>query len=403
MTECYAHTGSDLDDASTWQTLSEHANEVARRAEAFAEKFGMGLWGRTLGLLHDAGKASAGFRKRLEGGKPVDHSTAGAKIAVDRYGAGGWFMAYALIGHHGGAPNGKVWSECSRSQSAFLRTPLKNRLESEIESYDAFFELMETGEIDLPDIVQLGAPMRPGRTFESTARKAFSVFVLEHFLYSSLVDSDYLDTERFMTPEASEAREARELANMEELLAKLESHMADLMEKAGDTSVNRARRSVYEDCLATAVQPSGLYTMTVPTGGGKTLSSMAFGLRHAVEQGMERVIVAIPYTSIVEQTAATLKAIFGAENVVEHHSNYDFHDLDDEEKAKQRLAIQNWDAPIVVTTNVQLFESLFSNKPGKSRKVHNMARSVVILDEAQTLPDKLLRPSLAMLEELAAG
>lgn len=403
MTECYAHTGSDLDDVSTWQTLSEHANEVARRAEAFAEKFGMGLWGRALGLLHDAGKASAGFRKRLEGGKPVDHSTAGAKIAVDRYGAGGWFMAYALIGHHGGAPNGKVWSECSRSQSAFLRTPLKNRLESEIESYDAFFELMETGEIDLPDIVQLGAPMRPGRTFESTARKAFSVFVLEHFLYSSLVDSDYLDTERFMTPEASEAREARELANMEELLAKLESHMADLMEKAGDTPVNRARRSVYEDCLATAVQPSGLYTMTVPTGGGKTLSSMAFGLRHAVEQGMERVIVAIPYTSIVEQTAAALKAIFGAENVVEHHSNYDFRDLDDEEKAKQRLAIQNWDAPIVVTTNVQLFESLFSNKPGKSRKVHNMARSVVILDEAQTLPDKLLRPSLAMLEELAAG
>ncbi len=212
------------------------------------------------------------------------------------------------------------------------------------------------------------------------------MFVLEHFLYSSLVDGDYLDTERFMTPEASEAREARELANMEELLAKLESHMAELMEKAGDTSVNRARRSVYEDCLATAVQPSGLYTMTVPTGGGKTLSSMAFGLRHAVEQGMERDIVAIPYTSIVEQTAATLKAIFGAENVLEHHSNYDFRDLDDEEKARQRLAIQNWDAPIVVTTNVQLFESLFSNKPGKSRKVHNMARSVIILDEAQTLP-----------------
>ena len=118
---------------------------------------------------------------------------------------------------------------------------------------------------------------------------------------------------------------------------------------------------------------------------------------------MERVIVAIPYTSIVEQTAATLKAIFGAENVLEHHSNYDFRDLDDEERARQRLAIQNWDAPIVVTTNVQLFESLFSNKPGKSRKVHNMARSVIILDEAQTLPDELLKPSLAMLEELAAG
>ncbi|MSA93760.1 CRISPR-associated helicase Cas3' [Gordonibacter urolithinfaciens] len=403
MPEYYAHTGSDLDDVSTWQTLSEHANEVARLAEAFAEKFGMGVWGRTLGLLHDAGKASVGFRRRLEGGKPVDHSTAGAKVAVGRYGVCGQFMAYALCGHHGGMPNGKIWSNPPSSNSKLLRSPLKDRLGGEIESYNAFFELVEAGQINLPDAARLGAPMHPGRTFESTARKAFSMFVLEHFLYSSLVDGDYLDTERFMTPEASEAREARELANMEELLAKLESHMAELMEKAGDTSVNRARRSVYEDCLATAVQPSGLYTMTVPTGGGKTLSSMAFGLRHAVEQGMERVIVAIPYTSIVEQTAATLKAIFGAENVLEHHSNYDFRDLDDEEKARQRLAIQNWDAPIVVTTNVQLFESLFSNKPGKSCKVHNMARSVIILDEAQTLPDELLKPSLAMLEELAAG
>lgn len=403
MPEYYAHTGSDPEDVSTWQTLWDHANEVARRAEAFAEKFGMGVWGRALGLLHDAGKVSVGFRRRLEGGKPVDHSTAGAKVAVDRYGVCGQFMAYALCGHHGGMPNGKIWSNHPSSDGKLLRTPLKDRLGGEIESYGAFSELVEAGQIDLPDAAQLGAPIRPGRTFESAARKAFSMFVLEHFLYSSLVDGDYLDTERFMTPEASEAREARELASMEELLAKLESHMAELMDEAGDTSVNRARRSVYEDCLATAMQPPGLYTMTVPTGGGKTLSSMAFGLRHAVEQGMERVIVAIPYTSIVEQTAATLKAIFGAENVLEHHSNYDFRDLDDEEKAKQRLAIQNWDAPIVVTTNVQLFESLFSNKPGKSRKVHNMARSVVILDEAQTLPDKLLRPSLAMLEELAAG
>lgn len=403
MPEYYAHTGSDPEDVSTWQTLSEHANEVARRAEAFAEKFGMGVWGRTLGLLHDAGKASVGFQKRLEGGKPVDHSTAGAKVAVDRYGVCGRFMAYALCGHHGGLPNGKIWSECSPSLTGSLRRPLKDRLGGEIESYDAFFDLVEAGQIDLSDAAQLGAPMRPGRTFESTARKAFSMFVLEHFLYSSLVDGDYLDTERFMTPEASEAREARELAGMEELLAKLESHMAELMDKASDTPVNRARRSVYEDCLATAVQPSGLYTMTVPTGGGKTLSSMAFGLRHAVEQGMDRVIVAIPFTSIVEQTAATLKTIFGSENVLEHHSNYDFSDLGDEEKAKQRLAVQNWDAPIVVTTNVQLLESLFSNKPGKSRKVHNVARSVIILDEAQTLPDELLRPSLAMLEELAAG
>lgn len=403
MAEFYAHTGSDPGDVSIWQTLSEHANEVARRAEAFAEKFGMGVWGRTLGLLHDAGKVSVGFRKRLEGGKPVDHSTAGAKIAIERYGICGQFMAYALCGHHGGMPNGKMWSKCSQLQAASLRTPLKDRLAGEIESYGAFFNMVEKGEITLPDASQLGAPMRPGRTFDSSPSKAFSMFVLEHFLYSTLVDADYLDTERFMTPESADAREARDLASMEELLAKLEAHMAELMGTAKDTPVNRARRSVYEDCLTAAAQPCGLYTMTVPTGGGKTLSSMAFALRHAVERGMDRVIVAIPFTSIVEQTAATLKDVLGAENVLEHHSNYDFGDLDNEEKAGQRLAVQNWDAPIVVTTNVQLFESLFSNKPGKSRKVHNMAKSVIVLDEAQTLPDSLLKPSLAMLEELVAG
>ncbi len=403
MPEYYAHTGSDPEDVSTWQTLSDHANEVARRAEAFAEKFDMGTWGRTLGLLHDAGKASVGFRQRLEGGKPVDHSTAGAKIAIERYATCGQFMAYALCGHHGGMANGMNWSECFGSQRVSLRTPLKDRLANTIDPYDAFFDLAEAGEISLPDLAQLGAPMRYGRTFEGTASKVFSTFVLEHFLYSALVDSDYLDTERFMTPEAAEAREARDLASMEELLAKLEAHMSELMGSAKETPVNRVRRSVYEECLGASVQPCGLYTMTVPTGGGKTLSSMAFGLRHVVEHGLDRVIVAIPFTSIVEQTAATLKAIFGSENVLEHHSNYDFSDLGDEEKAKQRLAVQNWDAPIVVTTNVQLFESLFSNKPGKSRKVHNMAKSVIILDEAQTLPDSLLKPSLAMLEELVAG
>lgn len=403
MLEYYAHTGSDPDDVSTWQTLSEHANEVARRAEAFADKFGMGVWGRTLGLLHDAGKVSVGFRQRLEGGKPVDHSTAGAKIALERYATCGQFMAYGLCGHHGGMANGMNWSECSGSQKMSLRTPLKDRLAKTIDPYGAFFDLAEAGEISLPDLAQLGAPMRYGRTFERTASKVFSTFVLEHFLYSALVDSDYLDTERFMTPEAAEAREARDLASTEELLAKLEAHMSELMGSASETPVNRARRSVYEDCVAAAAQPAGLYTMTVPTGGGKTLSSMAFGLRHAVEHGLDRVIVAIPFTSIVEQTATTLKTIFGSENVLEHHSNYDFSDLGDEEKTKQRLAVQNWDAPIVVTTNVQLFESLFSNKPGKSRKVHNMAKSVIILDEAQTLPDSLLKPSLAMLEELVAG
>lgn len=404
MSDYYAHTGSDVDDVSTWQTLSEHANEVARRAEAFAAQFDMGLWGRTLGLLHDAGKASDGFKKRLEGGPSVDHATAGAKIAIERYQTAGRFMAYGLCGHHGAMPNGIVRTRSAAGvRSRSLRTPLEERLDGQIESYDAFFDLIDAGEIILPDPKELGAPMRPHRTFDSMANKVFSTFVLEHFLYSSLVDADYLDTERFMTPEASAARDTRTLASMEELLAALEAHMSALMDSAEDTPVNRARRAVYEDCLASVPEDSGLFSMTVPTGGGKTLASVAFGLCHAVEHRMGRVIVAIPFTSIVEQTAATLKNVFGAENVLEHHSNYDFHDLGDEEKTQQRLAIQNWDAPIVVTTNVQLLESLFSNKPGKSRKVHNIANSVIILDEAQTLPDSLLESSLAMLEELVLG
>nr|WP_260620465.1 CRISPR-associated helicase Cas3' [Gordonibacter massiliensis (ex Traore et al. 2017)] len=403
VTECYAHTGSDAEDVSTWQTLVEHANEVARRAEEFAAVFGMAPWGRTLGLLHDAGKATAGFQKRLRGGPSVDHATAGAKIAIDRYDVYGRLMAYALVGHHGGMPNGIVRTQCSAHLRDSLRTPLEERLGREIESYDAFFELVDAGKITLPELQDLGAPMRPGRTFESTASKVFSLFVLDRFLYSALVDADYLDSERVMTPEAFEVRGAHECASTKELFAKLEGHMSALMAEAKDTPVNRARRAVHDDCLAAAAQPTGLFTMTVPTGGGKTLASVAFGLRHAVAHGMDRVIVAIPFTSIVEQTAAVLKKVLGEQNVLEHHSNYDFGDLDDERQAEQRLAVQNWDAPIVVTTNVQLFESLFSNKPGKSRKVHNMANSVIILDEAQTLPDSLLAPSLAMLEELAAG
>lgn len=196
-------------------------------------------------------------------------------------------------------------------------------------------------------------------------------------------------------------REGRPCATMSQLLDKLEAALAK--KASANSPVNRARQAVLQDCLEAAEQEPGLFSLTVPTGGGKTLSSLAFALKHAALHGMDRVIISIPFTSIVEQTATVLKAILGEENVLEHHSGFDGSDLDTEESYSQRLATQNWDAPVIVTTNVQLFESLFSNRPGKSRKVHRIARSVIILDEAQTLPDSLLQPSLALLEELALG
>lgn len=398
-TVLYAHTGSDFDDESTWQTLSEHLNNVAETASTFAAEFGMFQWGRMLGLLHDAGKSSAAFEKRLRGGKEhVDHSTAGAKIAIERYGSKGYFAAYSLVGHHGGQPNG-IRETIGKGSAG--RKPLESRLNGEIESYDRFFELVESGEIDLPQESDLGMPMVPGRRGgekNQMASKIFSTYALSRMIYSTLVDADYLDTEAFMAPEASLARRGRKYSTVEELSAVLEKHLASLCNDG--STVNRMRRTVLRDCLAAADCRQGLFSLTVPTGGGKTLSSLAFALKHACIHHMKRVIIAVPFVTVTEQTAQVLKSIFGSDQVLEHHSNYDYSDLNDEEAYAQRLATQNWDAPIIVTTNVQLFESLFASKPGKSRKVHNIAGSVVILDEAQTLPDHLLISSLAMLEEL---
>ncbi len=397
--ELYAHTGADLGDRADWQTLSSHLNNVADLSGEFAGRFGMGVWGRALGVLHDAGKASDAFQCRLEGdARTVDHSTAGAKEAVKRYGPLGTLMAYAIAGHHGGLPNG-----VSRTKGDSRRPPLEVRLKGEIEPHDGFFGLLDAGEIALPDVEELGEPLTPGRRKareNNRQARCFSFYALTRMLYSCLVDADYLDTERFMTPDAAEAREGRGYAAISELLAKLEAALAAKSAAAPDTPVNRARQAVLADCQEAASAKPGLFSLTVPTGGGKTLSSLAFALKHAMTHGMDRVIVSIPFTSIVEQTAAELKAILGEDNVLEHHSNYDFDAREDAGYA-QRLAVQNWDAPIIVTTNVQLLESLFASKPGKSRKVHNIVRSVIVLDEAQSLPDSLLKPSLAMLEELA--
>ena len=220
-------------------------------------------------------------------------------------------------------------------------------------------------------------------------------------LYSVLVDADFLDTENFMDEERGSARASSACPAMTELLNRLERRYAEIDRKmqesaACDSEVVRIRNEVRADCSAAAELDPGLFTLCVPTGGGKTLSSMLFALRHAVKHHLDHVIVAIPFTSIIEQTADVYREIFGEDNVLEHHCNVDL----DSMPPRLRLATENWDAPIVVTTNVQFFDSLFANRSSRCRKLHNLVRSVVILDEAQGLPTDLLKPCLKSLNEL---
>ena len=214
---------------------------------------------------------------------------------------------------------------------------------------------------------------------------------LVRVLFSCLVDADYLDTEKFMN--ASSASQRGHHKKLSELLILLEDHFCKLNNNSEDSTVNVIRRCVQEQCIKMSSGETGFYSLTVPTGGGKTLSSLLWAMRHAVCNGQKRIIIAIPYTSIIVQTASVLKSIFGEENVLEHHSQFTIDSIIDKDiRLKAKLASENWDYPIVVTTNVQLFESMFSNKPSDCRKLHNIANSVIILDEVQTLPTDYLQP-----------
>lgn len=403
----YAHTveGKGKED---WQTLSDHLEHVAVRAELFSRNF----WPQVphfaselamiAGLLHDAGKCSSQFQRRLEGKNiHVDHSTAGAKIAVEKYQELGRLLSYILCGHHGGLPN---------AIAPGRRSSLESRLQSVIEPYNDFDSVLGEADLTLPSLSEVPSPFAHGAyqgSKESSAcGKLYSFFFLEKMLYSSLVDADWLDTERVMVPDNYDLRFIRK-PSLEELLAKLEVHLDrftdDLfLESASAVPIDEARAHVSQNCADAAAADIGLFSLTVPTGGGKTLASLRFALRHALLHGQKRVIYSIPFTSIIDQTAKIFKEILGENAVIEHHSNFNYEDYEnDEDKLGHRLAIQNWDASIIVTTNVQLLESLYADKPSKCRKLHNIAESVLVFDEAQTFPDSLLQPTLAALEELA--
>ena len=350
------------------QSNSEHQQGVAALAAKFADTFDMGEWGRVLGLLHDIGKETWAFQHHIkkESGYCPDikvegvtsHAYVGGLVAKQLFPMAFPVLSNIIMGHHRGLYDDGEW---------------KQLLKQDIPD-----------EVCIPDIkTQLSAPSR------QLVQQDFHHLV--RMLYSCLVDADYLDTEAFMAPDQAKLRGAK--TSMSNLCSKLENHLELLNKGSLDTVVNRVRRFAQQCCRENSDGPVDFYSLTVPTGGGKTLSSLLWALRHAVKNDLQRIIIAIPYTSIIVQTAATLKAIFGEEYVLEHHSNVQYDDGDSNEITKQmQLATENWDYPIIVTTNVRFFESLFSNKPSQCRKLHNIAKSVVILDEVQTLPLEFLQP-----------
>jgi CRISPR-associated endonuclease/helicase Cas3 len=383
----YAHS-VEGHEAVVWQSLSGHLLAVSDLAAQFAKAFDGGHLAACAGLLHDLGKYTEEFQARLRGSPhKVDHSTWGARVVLERYKPWGQLLAYAIAGHHAGLANG---------EGEGRRTSLRERLMAELPKLDPLWET----ELSMP----ASLPALQGLNIRAD-RGMFQMAFLVRMLFSCLVDADFLDTEAFYNRVESK-KALRPAPNagpqLAELKAALDMHLAGFR---ADKPVNQIRAEILQHVRSQAALAPGMFSLTVPTGGGKTLASLAFALDHAIRHGQQRVIFVIPFTSIVEQNAAVFRQALGPLGdaaVLEHHSAF-ADDVTESKEArdKVRLAMENWDSPIIVTTAVQFFESLFADRPSKCRKLHNIANSVVILDEAQTMPLKVLRPCVAALDELA--
>ena len=361
-----------------------HARMVAERAAEFAAAFGSGRLAEWLGWWHDAGKVAPDVQAYLRGETDLrqgpDHSSAGMLAAWDAL----MPLAFSAAGHHGGLGDADA---------------LQRRVQT------------KKAEARVTDALAVAAPLLAG-TAPAVTPADVPAFVdgplatdlWVRMLHSALVDADCLDAEAWGEPGRPALRERG--GDLGPLWDALDADQQRLMAVSrGD--VNAARAEVYRACVEAAALPPGVFRLTVPTGGGKTRSAVAFALRHALAHGLRRVIVALPYTSIIEQNADVYRALFRDANpdaVLEHHSAVASRERPGREDAaelRDRLAAENWDAPVVVTTTVQLLESLFANRNSRLRKLHRIARSVVVLDEVQTLPGRLLDPTLHVLRALA--
>ncbi|MCH8686601.1 CRISPR-associated endonuclease Cas3'' [Pedomonas mirosovicensis] len=390
----FAHSVSDQPECC-WEPLGEHLKAVGTMAAEFASHFGAGQFARAMGLLHDIGKCSQAYQRYIrhpqDGAlKGPDHSTAGAQEACAAYGKLGRLLAFGIAGHHSGLIDG---------------IKLNERLVKTVEDYSGW--PAEAG--SLPDLAALANEQRRirGNGIHPTFSGAFFV----RMLFSCLVDADFIATERFYDRAHGKAPRARGGVLRQEHLDTIRNFLAS--HRREDTPVNVLRSQILDHANVQAAQSPGLFTLTVPTGGGKTLTSLSFAAEHALAHGLRRIVYVIPFTSIIEQTAAVFRDDVGlVDAVLEHHSSFDPEGREpasgnDTERegaaglAKMRRDTENWDAPIVVTTAVQFFESLFAARTSKARKLHNLARSVIVLDEAQSIPVHLLRPCMAAIDELA--
>lgn len=370
------------------QSLLDHLVNTGEQAAAFAEPFGASEWARLAGRLHDLGKYQPAWQdyiRRTTGfwtDQPaarkgsIPHAIAGAVHAVDRFGDIGKLLAYPIAGHHGGLPD---WHSSAVQPAGNLSARLAEK------------DLLELVLRESTPSEVTEAPMPPLPTIATVE----GMHLWIRMLFSCLVDADSLDAERFEDDSRSSTRDAWRA--LSDLLPLLEDHLARLPRRG---AIDDLRTDIRAQAVSRIAEHPGFFSLTVPTGGGKTLTSLEFAIRHALHHGQQRVIYAIPYVSIIEQTAEVFrKALGGRLAVLEHHANLDPKDTDEE----SRVAAENWDAPIVVTTIVQLFESLFGSRRSRSRKVHNIAGSVLVLDEAQLMPPQFLHPITSILTELVRG
>jgi CRISPR-associated endonuclease/helicase Cas3 len=362
------------------QEVLDHLEGTAALAEAFADEFDAKDEGKRCGMLHDVGKYSEAFQRRISGSaERVDHSTAGAYEAAK---LGDVPAAFCVAGHHAGLPDGGTRGD--HEDKPTLHGRLNRAAKGKLEDYTAFKK-----EVTLPE----AAP--PKRFLQRTESEAF----FTRMLYSCLVDADFLDTERFMQNGKPERGGFPPLEGYREKLA---AHTAPWLEKPNG-ELGEKRSEILRAAIAAGEKKPGLFTFTAPTGSGKTISSMSFALAHARMNSFRRVIYVIPYCSIIEQTQAVFENVFGAGSIVAHYADVEYktdENKPDGERDKRYLAAENWDAPVILTTTVQFFESLFGNRSSRCRKLHNLAGSVLVFDEAQMLPVPFLRPCVAAISEL---
>lgn len=392
--EYIAHVQQQDDTWLDPHLLETHLQDVAKLAKEFAAEIGI-EWAELAGRWHDLGKywekfqyyirEKSGYEREnahveieeqhRKSPPRVTHSTAGAIYAIEKLGPFyGHVLAYIIAGHHAGLPD---WYEGKGG--------LGYRLNNSLDEFQG-----ATKENIPANILAAELPSVP-----AVAHSSERIALWIRMLFSCLVDADFLDTEKYMRPDIIRP-DCPDLAILQK---RFEQNMNKLKAQSTDSPLAKLRHHILTDCLKAASWQPGMFSLTVPTGGGKTLSSLAFALQHALKYNKRRIIYAIPFTSIIEQNADVFREFVGAENVLEHHSNLDV--APDKENNRARLATENWNAPLIVTTNVQLFESLHASRTSRCRKLHNLINSVIILDEAQQIPRDFHAPITQVMQQMS--